>query len=267
MATLRLLSAMALFGFQLQAQAPQALLEGKTLDPTRAAVAGARIQLVAADGAFTSSTVSDERGAFSFVVAPGVYSVTVAADGFRELSQTVTVTPPETAVFEAVLQLEQRKDAITVTEPPGYLVEVTNSATKTDTPQRDIPQTVNVISRDLLLDQSAASVGDAMRNVPGVSIAQGEGNRDQVVLRGISSASDFFVNGIRDDQERFRDLYNVESIDVVQGPAAVLFGRGGAGGVVNLVARRPMRGTPSDFNVEVGSFGRKRATTRVGGAL
>jgi catecholate siderophore receptor len=57
-----------------------------------------------------------------------------------------------------------------------------------------------------------------------VTVAQGEGNRDQVVIRGISTASDFFRHGIRDDQERFRDLYNVERIEVVQGPAAVLFG-------------------------------------------
>lgn len=143
-------------------------------------------------------------------------------------------------------------------------MEESATATKTTTPLRDIPQTVTVVPRQLLIDQNAQSVADAVRNVPGVSIAQGEGNRDQVVLRGISTNSDFFVNGIRDDQERFRDLYNVQSIEVVQGPAAVLFGRGGAGGVVNLVTNTPMRGAPSDVSLELGSYDRKRVTGQIG---
>jgi catecholate siderophore receptor len=136
------------------------------------------------------------------------------------------------------------------------------SATRTVTPLRDIPQTVTVVPAELLRDQRAQSVADAVRNVPGVTVAQGEGNRDQVVIRGISSASDFFVNGVRDDQERFRDLYNVDSMEVVQGPAAVLFGRGGAGGVVNMVTIQPERGAPSDAALEIGAYGHKRGTAR-----
>jgi catecholate siderophore receptor len=139
----------------------------------------------------------------------------------------------------------------------------TAAATRTSTPLRDIPQTVTVIPEELLRDQHAQSVADAVRNVPGVTVAQGEGNRDQVVIRGISTASDFFVNGVRDDQERFRDLYNVESMEVVQGPAAVLFGRGGAGGIVNLVTIRPVRGAGNDAAIETGAYGHKRATARL----
>ena len=147
-----------------------------------------------------------------------------------------------------------------------YVSEESTVATRTPTRLLDIPQTVHVVPRALLADQHAQSVAEALRNVPGVSIAQGEGNRDQVVLRGMSTATDFFVNGIRDDQERFRDLYNVESIEVVQGPAAVLFGRGGAGGVVNLVTT-PRPETPSELNVEAGGARHKRATARVGASM
>jgi catecholate siderophore receptor len=145
-----------------------------------------------------------------------------------------------------------------------YRVQESAVATKTPTPLRDIPQTINAIPRELLVDQNARSIAEAMRNVPGVSVAQGEGNRDQVVLRGINTASDFFVNGIRDDQERFRDLYNVQRVEVVQGPAAVLFGRGGAGGVVNLVTAEPVRGAPADVSVTLGGYDGKRATARMG---
>jgi catecholate siderophore receptor len=159
-------------------------------------------------------------------------------------------------------------EAVDVTAPfIPYRTESSASGTKTPTALRDIPQTLNVVPRQLLVDQNARSISDAVRSVPGVSVAQGEGNRDQLVIRGISSSSDFFVNGIRDDQERFRDLYNVETLELLQGPAAMLFGRGGAGGVVNLVTRKPMAGAPSDVSVEAGSFGRKRATAQLNAPL
>ena len=149
----------------------------------------------------------------------------------------------------------------------AYKTNMSATTTKSLTLLRDIPQTLVVVRRELLVDQKARSVADAVKTVPGVSIAQGEGNRDQLVIRGFSSKSDFFVNGVRDDQERFRDLYNVESLEVLQGPAAVLFGRGGAGGVVNIVTRTPMRGAPSDFTVDLGSDSRRRATAQLGGPL
>jgi len=148
-----------------------------------------------------------------------------------------------------------------------YRGDESATATRTPTPVRDVPQTLIVVPHQLMTDQNVQSVGEAMRNVPGVSVAQGEGNRDQVVIRGISSSSDFYVNGIRDDQERFRDLYNVNSVEVLQGPAAVLFGRGGGGGVVNLVTRGPVRGAPSEVELELGSFDHKRATAQIDGSL
>ena len=138
------------------------------------------------------------------------------------------------------------------------------AGTRTPTALRDIPQTIDVVPAALLRDQRAQSVGDAMRNVAGVTVAQGEGNRDQLVIRGNNTNSDFFVNGIRDDQERFRDLYNVETIEVVQGPAAVLFGRGGAGGIVNLVTSRPSRDSRPEASVEFGADDHKRATMLFG---
>jgi catecholate siderophore receptor len=195
-------------------------------------------------------------------VSPGVRGTLGARDALAALVDGtglgVGVTPGGFSLRIAAVAVRVE---VTGTVTPYRPVD-TAAATKTATPLRDIPQTVAVIPEELLRDQRAQSVGDAVRNVPGVSVAQGEGNRDQVVIRGISTASDFFVNGVRDDQERFRDLYNVESMEVVQGPAAVLFGRGGAGGIVNLVTIRPMRGTRSDASFETGAYGHKRATAR-----
>jgi catecholate siderophore receptor len=170
------------------------------------------------------------------------------------------------AAYSLELRLQPERVDVTGRAEP-YRPGVSSTGTKTLTALRDIPQTLTVLPRELLADQNAQSLGSAMKNVAGVTVAQGEGNRDQVVIRGISTSSDFYVNGVRDDQERFRDLYNVQSVEVLQGPAAVLFGRGGAGGIVNLVTARPARQTPSEVVVSVGAFDHKRATAQLGGGV
>ncbi len=71
------------------------------------------------------------------------------------------------------------------------------------------------------------------RYVPGVAVHQGEGNRDELVIRGVDSSANFFVNGFRDDVQYFRDFYNAQSIEVLKGPSALTFGRGAGGGIVN----------------------------------
>ena len=86
---------------------------------------------------------------------------------------------------------------------------------------------ISVITRELIDDQAMHSIGDVTRYVPGVGIAQGEGNRDTPVMRGNSTTADFFVDGVRDDVQYLRDLYNVDRIEVLKGPNAMIFGRGG----------------------------------------
>jgi catecholate siderophore receptor len=197
----------------------------------------------------------------------GVRGTLTAADALSQIVEGTGLAPRSIGPNAFALEPASPVHRVETTgQLSHYAAEESASATRTNTRLLDVPQTVIVVPRALLVDQHAQSVADAARNVPGVSIAQGEGNRDQLVLRGMSTASDFFVNGIRDDQERFRDLYNVERVEVVQGPAAVLFGRGGAGGVVNLVTA-PAAGSPSEFNVEIGDYRHKRATVRAGTPL
>jgi catecholate siderophore receptor len=200
--------------------------------------------------------------------SPGVRGVFTAAEALEALLAGTGLACRFTRANAATLDVFLPPEQIEVTGVLiSYRADASATATKTDTALRDIPQTLNVVSRNLLRDQNAQSIAGALKSVPGVSIAQGEGNRDQVVLRGISTSSDFFVNGVRDDQERFRDLYNVQSLEVLQGPAAVLFGRGGAGGIVNLVTAAPERGAPSDVTAEIGAYGHKRATAQAGGSI
>ena len=113
------------------------------------------------------------------------------------------------------------------------------SALKTGTVLRDTPQSVVTLDRERLDDQGVQQLGEALRYVPGVTLGQGEGHRDQVILRGQASTADFYLDGIRDDAQYYRPLYNIERIEVLKGANALLFGRGGGGGVVNRVSKAP----------------------------
>jgi catecholate siderophore receptor len=131
---------------------------------------------------------------------------------------------------------EEAADQITVV---GERVTKVRSATKTDTPLQDVPQAISVITAQQIDDQALRSVADVLRYVPGAVIAQGEGHRDQIVLRGNNSTADFFVDGLRDDVQYYRGLYNLDRVEILKGPNAMIFGRGGGGGVVNRVTKRP----------------------------
>ena len=111
------------------------------------------------------------------------------------------------------------------------------SSIKTGTVLRDTPQSVVTLDRERLDDQGVQQLGEALRYVPGVTLGQGEGHRDQIVVRGQSSTADFFLDGLRDDAQYYRPLFNVQRIEVLKGANALLFGRGGGGGVVNRVSK------------------------------
>ena len=132
----------------------------------------------------------------------------------------------------------------------------TASGLKAPTPLLDVPQTVTVLTREQLDDQGVSQLGDALRYVPGVVLGLGEGNRDQIVLRGQSTTADFFLDGLRDDTQYYRSLYNIERIEVLKGANALLFGRGGGGGVINRVRKVPTLTGPSlGASASVGTFG------------
>lgn len=121
----------------------------------------------------------------------------------------------------------------------GYAAVDSATATKTDTPLLDVPQTINVVTREQLDDQAQHSIADVLRYVPGTTVGQGEGNRDQITLRGQNTTADFFLDGVRDDVQYYRNLYNIERVEILKGPYALIFGRGGGGGIINRVQKAP----------------------------
>ena len=120
----------------------------------------------------------------------------------------------------------------------GYGNEDGSTGTKTPTPLIDVPQSVSFITEDQLEDQAIHQLNDALRYVPGVSMETGEGHRDEVFIRGQETTADFYIDGLRDDAQYYRPLYNIERVEVLKGANALIFGRGAGGGAINRVAKR-----------------------------
>ena len=138
----------------------------------------------------------------------------------------------------------------------SYLQSNEANALKTPTPILDVPQSLSIVTSEQILRRGFTSVSDIIEYLPGVSMSQGEGHRDAVVFRGVRSTADFFIDGVRDDVQYYRPLYNLEQLEVLRGPNALLFGRGGTGGILNRVTKKAEIG--SNFSQITGyadSFG------------
>jgi len=233
-------------------------LKATVVDATGAPIIGARVSIDANAKAPSEPLVSDQSGVFAVTFRPGRHHLTISSEGFEPL--TVTVDAPATGGESrtVTLQIAGFRDTVNVAAPPTYAAPAVTSATKTLTPLRDVPQSVTVITKQLIADQLMQSVGDTIRYVPGISVHQGENNRDQVIMRGNSSSADFFVNGVRDDVQYYRDLYNLERIEAIKGPNATMFGRGGGGGVINRVTKEAGFMPLQEFSLQGGTYNDRR---------
>ena len=195
---------------------------------------------------------------FSFYrVSAVVLAATAALDAYAQAAGEQAL--PEVKVQGQVERADGPVD--------GYRATRSSTATKTDTPLKEVPASITVVPAQLMKDQAMQSMGDVFRYVPGVLLHQGEGNRDQIIIRGNSTTADFYVNGVRDDAQVFRDLYNLERVEVLKGSVGMIFGRGGAGGVVNRVTKKPVFGRVGEASLTLGSYDQKRATLDYGNKL
>lgn len=153
-----------------------------------------------------------------------------------------------------------------ISDQQSYKTTESTTATKIDAPLRDIPQTINVVPQSVIKDQSAQSLEDVLKNVPGIGLSNGDGQRDQITIRGFSAIGDIFVDGFRDDALYFRDLSNIERVEVIKGPAAVLYGRGSSGGLINNVSKKPNFSPLQEIGVSFDSEGQRRTQFDAGWA-
>lgn len=130
------------------------------------------------------------------------------------------------------------------------------ASVKTPTPIIAVPQSLSITTEEQIEERGWTSIGEIIDYTPGVNTSQGEGHRDAVVFRGVRSTADFFIDGARDDVQYYRSLYNIEQVEILRGPNALLFGRGGAGGVLNRVTKKGEFGESfSGGQVAVDTFG------------
>lgn len=145
-------------------------------------------------------------------------------------------------------------DLITVNGNVLYSDQI--NALKTPTPIRDVPQSLTLVTDEQIRLRGFDSIGDIIDYTPGVNNSQGEAHRDAVVFRGVRSTADFFIDGVRDDVQYYRPLYNLEQVEILRGPNALLFGRGGTGGVLNRVTKKGVIGDSfTDVRAGIDSFG------------
>jgi catecholate siderophore receptor len=206
-------------------------------------------------------TIEPEQALQRLLEGSGLESAPSSSGGF-------VVRPQGSGANEQqmpAVQVEGQAELDPSTDPVrGYEARRTVSATKTDTALKDVPQSVTVITKDAIRDQNMRSMADVVRYVPGMNMAQGEGNRDQLNIRGQNTTADFYVDGVRDDVQYFRDLYNIERVEALKGPNAMIFGRGGGGGVINRVEKTAGWDPVRQVTAMGGSFDTKRVSADFG---
>jgi catecholate siderophore receptor len=163
------------------------------------------------------------------------------------------------ATLAAPIAVGQSSDDATIDEiivRGQYLFRDQVTALRTPTPILDVPQSLSIVTAEQITQQGFTSVGDIINYTPGVNTSQGEGHRDAIVFRGVRSTADFFIDGARDDVQYYRPLYNLEQVEILRGPNALLFGRGGTGGILNRVTKKGVIGESfTDYQAGVDSFG------------
>ena len=182
-----------------------------------------------------------------------VFGVVSAATVMQPPEKPTTETKPE----EPTAQQDEPIELVVTGEQDGYRVPDTSSATRTDTPLRDIPQSIQVIPQQVIKDQQATRLTDVLKNAPGVVV----GNRSPrdplniIKIRGFDASTDILLNGVQDRSIPSVGFFsNIERIEVLKGPASVLFGQGGLGGKVNLVTKQPLRDPFYSVETSVGSY-------------
>ncbi len=171
--------------------------------------------------ASTSAMAEETKGEAAVPASSASDSVSVSADGVDLSNDGLSIAYGE---------------EIVVTGDVLYSNQV--NALKTPTPVIDVPQSLSITTQEEITKRGFNSIGQIVDYTPGVNTSQGEGHRDAIVFRGVRSTADFFIDGVRDDVQYYRALYNLEQVEILRGPNALLFGRGGTGGIVNRVTKR-----------------------------
>lgn len=178
-----------------------------------------------------------------------MYKTSLALMSATALSLTLGIAPAMADSVDAV-----DREQIVVTGQVLYANQI--NALRTPTPIIDVPQSLSIFTAAEISQRGFSSIGQIIDYTVGVNTSQGEGHRDAVVFRGVRSTADFFIDGVRDDVQYYRPLYNLEQVEILRGPNALLFGRGGTGGILNRVTKKAeLDDVFTGYEVALNSFG------------
>lgn len=182
-------------------------------------------------------------------------------DALRQILEGTSISFRFLGTDSAILEFRAASESVDVTAVAPRV-----ASPKFTTPLRDIPQTINVIPSELMEEQGATTLRDALRNVTGITFQAGEGGTpagDQMTIRGFSARTDMFVDGIRDTGGYSRDTFNLEQVEVAKGPSSAVSGRGSTGGSINLVSKTPQMRAAYSGTIDAGTATYERSTADI----
>jgi catecholate siderophore receptor len=215
---------------------------------------------ISAFGQITGLKVTLGTEGLGQIATPGVSGILTPEQALDSLLRDTGVRWKLISPRTVLLELNAVSTSVDVTSTPA---ELSPSLVRYTEPLRDTPQTVEVVSQKTIAEQNATTLRDTLRNVAGISLAAGEGGAqgDNLTIRGFTARNDLYLDGMRDFGSYYRDPFDLEEVDVVQGPSSATFGRGSTGGVVNQATK-----VPSALRFFSGSFDAGTDLTRRGTA-
>ncbi len=259
-------------GSDVIAQKSTTSVSGRVYDQSGAVLPGATVRLTQPGGGFSREIRTDASGAFRFdALLIGSYELSASAGGFKEAKLTLNLAANYKREFDLTLQPEGVSESVNVTgTTETFSSDVATTGTKMEMALRDVPQSIQVITRKVMDEQQSVTIADAVRNVSGVTQAPTFfGHSDHFVVRGfeLDLSNSYFRDGFKYDQLGFQETADVEQVEVLKGPASVLYGRSEPGGIVNITSKTPLENHYFSAQMEGGSFRFYRPTFDVSGPL
>lgn len=240
-------------------------LTGVILDTGERPLAGINLSLESTQ----SRTVTSTDGSYEFRNVPaGTYTLIASGIGYQLQKTNVQILPSRTSALNLKLDLDNQ----TLTEVTIFarrrIPETSAAITRDATPLKDIPQSIQVVDRTTIDEQQLFTVEQALKNVAGVNLSASYG---AVNMRGFNTGtSAFLTNGIKGSpypEGVMPLLGNIESIEVIHGASAILYGEGSLGGNINLVTKQPKKDFHARLSAGAGNFNTQRGIADVTGSL